>query len=131
MSNAVARFTFTTVNQLPANGKVRITFPYWNPLDSSPSNMVLASSPTFANSNILSPSQTNVVFNSGTNILQIDNVISTTQAAGTQFSFTIGNIQNPYNSKPKTGIVLTTLNSAGGSIDQASLSYTVTTPASF
>ena len=40
-------------------------------------------------------------------------------------------MRNPYNSKPKVGIKLTTMDSAGGEIDYIDLTLTVTTPTGF
>jgi hypothetical protein len=91
--------------------------------------MVTTTSPLCSNYVNLSPSSCS--FSTSTSELTLLAVVSSDQVAGKIFEFTVNSIKNPYNSKPKSGFTVQTMDSNDGIIDRGYPTLTVTSPASF
>lgn len=133
-SNVVGDTTTLTVairitNKILAGGKVKVTFPKWNPnalISSNIKSMIGTGFAVTAGSNILST----LTAAFASDVLTITNGFTSDVAAGTTISFTVTQFLNPITTAITTGYSVQTTDSSDGAIDSLSATLKVATPAS-
>ena len=125
-----------TSNSIPANGMISITFPYWNPQAlgtiylefsylTSPGSVVCV--PNSGNP-LISASTLPCSFDQGSQTLTLSGIFSQASPAGAIISFIIVGVNNPVSITPAGGILVSTLDSNLGVIDQGTGTLQATKP---
>jgi hypothetical protein len=121
--------SMTTSNKVLAGGKVKVTFPKWNPnaiVSSDIQSMIETGFSVTAISNL---QQSTLTATFSGDVLTISNAIPSDITAGSAISFSVTNFKNPISTSTTTGFTLTTTDGSDGNIDSGSTTVRVTTPA--
>lgn len=108
-------------NSVPANGKIYIAFPYWNPSASGTaypleSYILNTSSPTCLGLINVTSSVT-CIFNTTTQTLTLTNPFNSIMLGGSNVSFEVLQFQNPISNGLISSFVVSTGDSGSGLID--------------
>ena len=123
--SATVKIGLTPKNPLPANGKIVVYFPMWNPSDTfNVQHQIQSSAPTCTNVQGMSATIT-CTYNVDNNLLTLSNMISSS-TSGSLLEFTVNNFLNPYSGVPKTGYYIYTEDYNNGKIDSSQNSITMT-----
>ncbi len=94
-SGTTITISITTKSKLPADGKLAVKFPYWNANSPNPNqHMVESLSPNCVGTVNIASSPV-CSYNQDSLLLTLTSIVSSEQAAGTTFTFTVDNIKNP------------------------------------
>ncbi|CAI2377119.1 unnamed protein product [Moneuplotes crassus] len=120
--------SFKNTHTLIAGGKIKVTFPKWNPgallasqrLSMIETGFAVTSVSTNLNSGSLTATFTN-------DVLTISNAITADIAGGSTVSFTVTNFKNPISTATHSGFSIDTTDSSDGVIDSGSGTIRITT----
>ncbi|CAI2378427.1 unnamed protein product [Moneuplotes crassus] len=120
--------SFQNTHTIMTGGKIKVTFPKWNPgalLDSQKLSMIetgfaITSITTNLNSGSLSATFTN-------DVLTLSNAVTSDIAAGSTITFSVTNFKNPISTATHSGFTVQTTDSSDGIIDTGTATIRITT----
>lgn len=121
--------SLTATNKVLAGGKIKVTFPKWNPSATISTEIQSMIGTGFVVTAITNMQQSTLTAAFSSDVLTISGAIPSDIASGNVISFRVTQFKNPISTSTYSGFSAHTTDSSDGAIDSRSTTLRVTTPA--